>query len=76
MHEDIGYGTSKDNDQGQAIERAKKAAVTDARKRALRCFGEFLGNSLKHKDDHSKALNNVNSDNSEYLSSSSSSSSS
>ena len=50
LHEDVGYGTSKDRDQGAALERAKKAAVTDARKRALRCFGELLGNSLKHKD--------------------------
>lgn len=39
-HEDIGYGVSKDADQGSGLERAKKAAVTDARKRALRCFGE------------------------------------
>ncbi len=30
-------------DRGDALERAKKAAVTDARKRALRCFGELLG---------------------------------
>ena len=56
LHEDIGYGVSKDRDQGQALERAKKAAVTDARKRALRCFGELLGNSLKHKDDNSAHL--------------------
>ncbi len=83
-HEDVGYGSSKDADQGEwskpwqrlnsrqggmvyppflflilqgeALERAKKAAVTDARKRALRCFGELLGNSLKHKDDNSKTL--------------------
>ena len=33
-----------------------QAAVTDARKRALRCFGELLGNSLKHQDDNSKTL--------------------
>jgi DNA repair and recombination protein RAD52 len=56
LHEDVGYGVSKDRDQGEALERAKKAAVTDARKRALRCFGELLGNSLKHKDDHSVQL--------------------
>jgi hypothetical protein len=56
MHEDIGYGTSKDSNQGSALEKARKAAITDGRKRALRCFGELLGNSLKHKDDHTKAL--------------------
>ena len=54
FHEDVGYGVSKDNDQGASLERARKAAVTDGRKRALRCFGELLGNSLKHKDDNSK----------------------
>lgn len=32
FHEDIGYGVSKDSDQGAALERAKKAAVTDARR--------------------------------------------
>mmetsp|Transcript_32730 Transcript_32730/g.66845 ORF Transcript_32730/g.66845 Transcript_32730/m.66845 type:complete len:351 (+) Transcript_32730:75-1127(+) len=57
FHEDVGYAVSKDSDQGAALERARKAAVTDGRKRALRCFGELLGNSLKHKDDNSRALN-------------------
>lgn len=47
FHEDSGYG-SADNCRGkaQALEKAKKEAVTDALKRALRTFGRLLGNCL------------------------------
>ncbi len=44
FHEDIGYGTSENQKQkGAAIEQAKKKAVSDALKRALRNFGNALG---------------------------------
>jgi DNA recombination protein Rad52 len=48
-HEDVGYGIG----QGQktmCIEKAKKEAVTDATKRALRLFGNKLGNSVYDKE--------------------------
>ncbi|KAJ1928399.1 DNA repair protein rad52 [Tieghemiomyces parasiticus] len=50
MHEDIGYG-SIDNAKGKAaaFEKAKKEAVTDGLKRALRMFGNSLGNCLYDK---------------------------
>lgn len=50
-HDDVGCGSGRDKDRMKAMEAAKKGAVTDARKRALRCFGELLGNSLKHHDN-------------------------
>ncbi|KAG7392627.1 DNA repair protein rad52 [Phytophthora pseudosyringae] len=50
-HEDVGFGTSDgQKDLGAALEQAKKASVSDARKRALRLFGEYLGNSCYDKD--------------------------
>ncbi|CAI5708970.1 unnamed protein product [Hyaloperonospora brassicae] len=57
-HEDVGFGASDgQKDLGAALEQAKKASVSDARKRALRLFGEYLGNSCydrEHiKDVHS-----------------------
>ncbi|KAF2759431.1 hypothetical protein EJ05DRAFT_462801 [Pseudovirgaria hyperparasitica] len=50
-HEDIGYG-SIENARGKAaaFEKAKKEAATDAMKRALRTFGNLLGNCLYDKD--------------------------
>jgi DNA recombination protein Rad52 len=48
-HEDVGYGIGEGNKKGMAIEKAKKQAVTDARKRALRMFGAALGNCLYSK---------------------------
>ena len=45
-HEDVGVGMSEMPKKGMAIELAKKEAVSDARKRALRLFGNYLGNSL------------------------------
>ncbi|ETV78855.1 hypothetical protein, variant [Aphanomyces astaci] len=37
-------------DLGAALEQAKKASISDARKRALRLFGEYLGNSCYDKE--------------------------
>jgi hypothetical protein len=55
-HEDVGFGGA-DNmpSAGQALEKAKKHAVTDARKRALRLFGEVLGNCLRSEDYQTQA---------------------
>ena len=45
-----GYGTSiNQSDKGTAIEKAKKEAVTDAMKRALRLFGNGLGLTIYDK---------------------------
>lgn len=49
-HEDVGYGTGENPRRGLAIGNAKKEAVSDARKRALRLFGDALGNCLYDKD--------------------------
>ena len=50
-HEGIGYGECyRQSSKGSAIHRAKKSAVTDARKRAIRLFGNVLGNSLYDKN--------------------------
>lgn len=50
-HEDIGYG-SIDNARGKAMafEKAKKEGTTDGLKRALRSFGNLLGNCVYDKD--------------------------
>lgn len=50
-HEDVGYG-SIDNSRSKALafEKAKKEAVTDALKRAMRAYGNSLGNCLYDKD--------------------------
>jgi len=48
-HEDVGYGNGEHPKRGLAIEKAKKEAVSDARKRALRLFGDALGNCLYDK---------------------------
>lgn len=55
FHEDIGYGHCE-NTKGKAaaFEKAKKEATTDAMKRALRNFGNVLGNCLYDKDYLSK----------------------
>lgn len=49
-HEDIGYG-EMDNCKGKgaAFHKAKKEATTDALKRALRNFGNVLGNCIYDK---------------------------
>lgn len=49
-HEDVGWGDAKNMpDRGDAIEKAIKQAVSDARKRALRNFGRACGLSLYDK---------------------------
>ncbi|KAE9031982.1 hypothetical protein PR002_g9421 [Phytophthora rubi] len=56
-HEDVGFGSSDgQRDLCAALEQAKKASISDARKRALRLFGEYLGNSCYDKD-HIKDVN-------------------
>ena len=48
-HEDVGCGNGTSKNKFDAIESAKKQAVTDARKRALRLLGPKLGNCLYDK---------------------------
>jgi len=49
--EDVGFGSSDNQKQrGLAIEKAKKEAATDALKRALRQFGNALGNCCYDKE--------------------------
>lgn len=49
-HEDIGYGTGENlKSKGAALDKAKKEAVTDGVKRALRNFGNLLGLCLYEK---------------------------
>ncbi|KIJ43895.1 hypothetical protein M422DRAFT_60283 [Sphaerobolus stellatus SS14] len=50
FHEDIGYGILENSkSKGMAIDKCKKEAVTDGLKRALRNFGNVLGNCLYDK---------------------------
>jgi DNA repair and recombination protein RAD52 len=58
-HEDVGYGISENKIKGSAIENAKKEAVSDARKRALRLFGNALGNCIYDKDHLNKVKSKV-----------------
>ncbi|EEQ82846.1 hypothetical protein NCER_100386 [Vairimorpha ceranae BRL01] len=54
--EDIGYGSSENQRRKcEAFEKAKKEAVTDALKRALRQYGNSLGNCCYDKE----FINNV-----------------
>ncbi|KAI9843894.1 MAG: DNA repair protein rad52 [Sclerophora amabilis] len=54
-HEDVGYGHMENcNSKGGAFEKAKKGATTDAVKRALRNFGNILGNCIHNKEYLSK----------------------
>ena len=49
-HEDIGYGSMENGStRGQVLEKSKKEGVTDGLKRALRLFGNLLGNCLYDK---------------------------
>ncbi|XP_063595130.1 uncharacterized protein LOC134772038 [Penaeus indicus] len=51
FHEDIGYGVSEGmKSKALSIEKARKEAVTDGMKRALKSFGNALGNCLSNKD--------------------------
>ncbi|KAG5646764.1 hypothetical protein DXG03_002450 [Asterophora parasitica] len=50
FHEDIGYGMVENaKGKGAALDKCKKEAVTDGLKRALRNFGNLLGNCLYDK---------------------------
>ncbi|KAG6830451.1 hypothetical protein H0H87_008089, partial [Tephrocybe sp. NHM501043] len=50
FHEDIGYGMLENSKgKGAALDKCKKEAVTDGLKRALRNFGNLLGNCLYDK---------------------------
>lgn len=49
FHEDVGHGNARMPSPEMAREKAEKEAVSDARKRALKNFGEYLGNSLYDK---------------------------
>ncbi|KAI0066893.1 hypothetical protein BV25DRAFT_1795820 [Artomyces pyxidatus] len=50
FHEDVGYGTGDNQkSKGVALDKAKKEAVTDGIKRALRNFGNVLGLCLYEK---------------------------
>lgn len=50
FHEDIGYGSAENQkSKAGAFEKARKEAVTDAMKRALRMFGNRLGNCAYDK---------------------------
>ncbi|KAJ4421449.1 DNA repair protein rad52 [Gnomoniopsis sp. IMI 355080] len=50
-HEDIGYGHIENcTGKAKAFEKAKKEGTTDALKRALRNFGNVLGNCIYDKD--------------------------
>jgi len=51
FHEDVGYGVCEGmRSKALSIEKAKKEAVTDGLKRALKSFGNALGNCLNDKD--------------------------
>ncbi len=55
FHEDVGYGQIKNcKGKAEAFEKAKKEGTTDALKRALRNFGNLLGNCIYDKDYVSK----------------------
>ncbi|XP_076037594.1 uncharacterized protein LOC143023023 isoform X3 [Oratosquilla oratoria] len=51
FHEDIGYGVSEGmKSKALSIEKARKEAVTDGLKRALKSFGNAMGNCLSDKE--------------------------
>ncbi|KAH6696936.1 DNA repair and recombination protein RAD52 [Plectosphaerella plurivora] len=51
FHEDIGYGHIENcKGKAAAFEKAKKEGTTDALKRALRSFGNVLGNCIYDKE--------------------------
>jgi len=50
-HEDVGYGVSEGmRSKALSLEKARKEAVTDGLKRALKSFGNVLGNCLMDKE--------------------------
>ena len=51
FHDDVGYGSSDNmRSKSEAFGKARKEAVTDATKRALRLFGNRLGNCMYDHD--------------------------
>nr|XP_004553422.2 DNA repair protein RAD52 homolog isoform X2 [Maylandia zebra] len=51
FHEDVGYGVSEGlKSKALSLEKARKEAVTDGMKRALKCFGNALGNCILNKE--------------------------
>merc|ERR1711874_154175 len=51
FHEDVGYGVSEGmRSKALSIEKARKEAATDGLKRALKSFGNALGNCLNDKE--------------------------
>jgi DNA recombination protein Rad52 len=51
FHEDVGYGVCEGmKGKAAAFEKARKESVTDAMKRALRVFGDRLGNCAYDKE--------------------------
>ncbi|XP_028815084.1 DNA repair protein RAD52 homolog isoform X2 [Denticeps clupeoides] len=51
FHEDVGYGVSEGlKSKALSLEKARKEAVTDGLKRALKCFGNSLGNCILNKE--------------------------
>ncbi|XP_067612177.1 DNA repair protein RAD52 homolog isoform X7 [Pseudorca crassidens] len=58
-HEDVGYGVSEGlKSKALSLEKARKEAVTDGLKRALRSFGNALGNCILDKD-YVRSLNKL-----------------
>ena len=50
-HEDVGYGVCEGmRSKALALEKARKEAVTDGMKRALRSFGNVMGNCLQDQE--------------------------
>jgi len=50
-HEDVGYGVSEGmRSKALSLEKARKEAVTDGLKRALKSFGNVLGNCMMDKE--------------------------
>ncbi|XP_012862183.1 DNA repair protein RAD52 homolog isoform X1 [Echinops telfairi] len=59
FHEDVGYGVSEGlKSKALSLEKARKEAVTDGLKRALRSFGNALGNCILDKD-YLRSLNKL-----------------
>lgn len=59
FHEDVGYGVSEGlKSKALSLEKARKEAVTDGMKRALKCFGNALGNCILNKE-YLMAINKI-----------------
>eukprot|EP00948_MAST-09A_sp_MAST-9A-sp1_P001586 g1586.t1 len=60
-HDDVGLSTANNSKKSAALEQSQKAAVTDAIKRALRLFGDALGNSVYNREHLTEVNRNFNS---------------